>query len=471
MHRRARSRHAWIVAAFSLVASAAGCRAILGVHDYSDDGDLAGADAGNVLESGETDSPLSGDATQQTDGGPCMSDPADGGYLTNATQVVTGLGFSCALLVDGDVACWGDNTRRQLGAFAKVSTSAAPKLVADVHDIKKLAAGDAHVCALSTTGAVTCWGDNASFQLGQLDPSPAGPTSVTAVSSVSDIATGAAHTCVIQAGYGLPRCWGANDVLELGHDSGTGPTPVSVTPSITPPTATTIAAGEQHACTLGTGGVACWGADDRGQLGNNVTQAAVRYTLAFAGTPTVTGVRAGGRDTCVVTTGGLYCAGTNSNGQLGGATPENPGYTATPVPLDTLDAAIDIALSGAHSCVWNADHQLYCVGDNLRGELGNGLLNVDASVIATAVTGVDGGAWFGPVISVAVAADYGGLASDRLQPDAAAYPRHSCAVLQGKCGGMAGAVYCWGSNEAGEVGNGTLKGPVLTPQAVVGVTN
>ncbi len=97
--------------------------------------------------------------------------PGDGGLDSApppvlATAIAQGNDFACALRVDGTVTCWGANGGEgRLGDTTDLSSS-TPTLVKDVADAVALAAGDAHACVVRKSGAVSCWGYNASGQLG-----------------------------------------------------------------------------------------------------------------------------------------------------------------------------------------------------------------------------------------------------------------------------------------------------------------
>jgi alpha-tubulin suppressor-like RCC1 family protein len=87
-------------------------------------------------------------------------DPADAPVLQlggPAQQVVAGNEFSCALMEDGTVRCWGRDDLEQLGG--------ADPVVLPTQAVQ-IAAGEAHVCAVLETGDLLCWGDNSEGQLG-----------------------------------------------------------------------------------------------------------------------------------------------------------------------------------------------------------------------------------------------------------------------------------------------------------------
>lgn len=88
------------------------------------------------------------------------------GSLSGATVLTSGAGHSCVVLSDGSVACWGSNTSGQLGDGTKkdgLSPVATTGLAANA---SALAAGNGFTCAVLTDGSVACWGINTSGQLG-----------------------------------------------------------------------------------------------------------------------------------------------------------------------------------------------------------------------------------------------------------------------------------------------------------------
>jgi len=79
--------------------------------------------------------------------------------ITNAVAVAAGLMFSCAILSDGTVQCWGSNGNGQLGDGTTTNRS-VPVTLPNITNAIAVAAGDEHTCAVLSGGTVQCWGSN-----------------------------------------------------------------------------------------------------------------------------------------------------------------------------------------------------------------------------------------------------------------------------------------------------------------------
>lgn len=77
-----------------------------------------------------------------------------------------GLGITCGITNSGNTYCWGLNQNGQLGTGTALDLTPTPQQVAGDVTFTELSAGLGHVCALTTTGAAYCWGDNRALQLG-----------------------------------------------------------------------------------------------------------------------------------------------------------------------------------------------------------------------------------------------------------------------------------------------------------------
>ncbi|MBK6748121.1 hypothetical protein [Ottowia sp.] len=403
-----------------------------------------------------------------------------------APQPVTGLSsgvvaitasndYTCALSTAGAVTCWGRNQFGQLGNLTNSGNNnpnPAPLPVTGLGSgVAAIATGAAHTCALSTAGAVTCWGDNFYRQLGNSNSNanPA-PQPVAGLSSVAAIAAGDHHTCALSTAGAL-TCWGDNSVGQLGNPTNSSANPQPVTGLSSGVAA--ITAGAAHTCALSTAGaLTCWGRNQFGQLGNPtntgnnnanpVPRAVSGYAqgVAYATRPvTISGtpvdqpvgtIAVGGDHTCALTpAGAVTCWGENRFGQLGN--PSNSGnYNPNPAPLPVTglgSGVAAIATGASHTCALSTAGAVTCWGDNLYGQLGNTSNNGNSNANPTPlpVTDLDSGV---------VAITAGQL--------------HTCALS------TAGTVTCWGLNWYGQLGNTTNNGnsnPNPAPQPVAGLSS
>jgi alpha-tubulin suppressor-like RCC1 family protein len=262
------------------------------------------------------------------------------------TGVTVGGSHTCALRSTGQVSCWGDNFSGQLGTGSFTAPGPTPRSVANLNGVTALAAGDAHTCALRSTGAVSCWGDNVNGQLGNgtfTNSAVAG--AVTGLSGATSVVAGAAFSCA-QRSSGGPVCWGENLYGQLGNGITLPPPPQPGDPpppplkESTPQTVvglsgvTAIGRGAEHACAVTTSGfVSCWGRNDLQQLGDGTTTstATPQPTIGLLGMNQV----AGGEDhTCAMRANGTaVCWGDNTYGQLGDNTTTSSGVPVAVVAL------------------------------------------------------------------------------------------------------------------------------------------
>ncbi|HEY8087605.1 MAG TPA: hypothetical protein VIF09_07170 [Polyangiaceae bacterium] len=196
-----------------------------------------------------------------------------------ATAIAAFNDHACAVLVDGSVACWGDDTSGQLGD-GKSGTGVASSSPVAVTGLPSAASsvcvGDNFSCALlgnDSSSTVWCWGDNTNGQLGNGDPSvtsSAMAVEVVGSTGAAALSCGAGHACLgndySKAGV---WCWGNGHSGQLGN-GGTSDafTPVAVDGISAYPGS--LAAGGFHTCVvLSSPNILCWGSNDFGQLGDD----------------------------------------------------------------------------------------------------------------------------------------------------------------------------------------------------------
>ena len=326
----------------------------------------------------------------------------------------TGGDRACAVTSGGVAYCWGDNLLGALGTGnvpgeqqcdverdlwgSPLTTSCVlvPSPVTGGHSFATLAIGGAHLCALTTSGAAYCWGDNNFGQLGlgtDLGPRDCGsalgisfqcadtPTATGAGLTFTDLVAGKWHTCAVASG-GSTYCWGINAFGQLGDSSATDrPAPVVVRGSLA---FVALASGSYHSCGLTSDGTAyCWGRNDGGQLGvassgpdvcpGVLPRSAIPSACSIVPVPVSGGLRfnvlaGGGAHTCGLTTDGTaYCWGANPDGELGTG---NTQPTATPVAVAGGLTFASLAAGERHTCGITLAGVAYCWGLNASGELG-----------------------------------------------------------------------------------------------------
>lgn len=397
-------------------------------------------------------------------------------YGVGASAFVTAGGFfSCGIGTSGVTVCWGDNNYGELADTLVLGSSTTPVPVFLGTGFLTVSTGEAHACAVGATAAVLCWGDNASGQLGV--GTTTGPQHCafgTSCSQVPVVAT--TGDSVVSAGFnfscavdfqGTGSCWGDNTFGNLGNGTTvSSSTPVTVTPPagvhlFTVSTSVAFFAVDTawHACGIAGGGAGyCWGDGSFGELGVGTppqtcltpfgTRACATTPAAVAGGLSFQSLSAGADFTCGVVSGSgkVYCWGANAFGQLGVDTltvlqPCSGGGKCSFVPAPVLllpSPAVSVTAGAAHACALLTTGSVYCWGANFAGALGNGSTTNSSSPVLVSAPGL--------VFT---------------QVSAGAF--HTCGIANTAT--TVNTAYCWGSNFAGQLGDGTTTDR-LTPVAV-----
>jgi alpha-tubulin suppressor-like RCC1 family protein len=332
--------------------------------------------------------------------------------------------------------------------------------VVKVENAKAVVANGMHGCALLADGTIKCWGYNSHGQLGNKSQWYAGCKAASLVLGdwkYKALDAGVSHTCAVKTG-GTVACWGSNYSGQVGVKVPLGDLCQQTTackkkqPMLVAglTDATTVALGSKHTCaTKSDGTVACWGKNADGKLGvgTKLDQHTPSVVLGLAG---VTAITCGHNHTCALKAdGNVVCWGANDLGQLGDG--------AKVSCQKSSDCAALGSKCGAYKCL-NGECQ--CVPGKLGPKAVKGLAG------ATAITAngnhscalkTDGS------VSCWGRNDKGQLGDgtliDRSEPvpvkglskvtAIAAGDNHTCAILQ------SGAMSCWGDNQYGQHGDGT----------------
>ena len=255
----------------------------------------------------------------------------------------------------------------------------------------------------------------------------------------TSVSAGFTHTCAVTP-EGAAYCWGTSYVLGDGSTLPSNMDPRSVFLPHGKPGPVPVA-GDLHFIAVNAGrfltcGVTsteaayCWGSNGEGEVGDGALRDVNNWAdvpLAVAGGLTFREVSPGTDHTCGVTRDSTaYCWGRAAFGMLGLGERPGPQHTR-PAPVVGGLRFVTVSTGDYHACGLRADGAAYCWGLNERGQVGDGTDLEDAEGRWSPVP-VTGGLRF-------TAVSAGG--------------NHTCGLAADS------AAYCWGSNGAGQLGDGT----------------
>ena len=355
----------------------------------------------------------------------------------NAVAVSAGGSHTCSLLQGNNVKCWGDNSKGQLGDGGTNQQNDASAVGVTIADAITIDSGRDHTCAVDSSDSLHCWGGSADGQVGDGSNSEqiSTPVSVDLGQNLGalSISSGGSYTCVVGSND-LARCWGGggnSGALDLGNEP--EEFPISRWSYISSSERDWNDNGDLNIFEVNIGsdgdsdgfpcGLVCEDSDD-----NNPTVAADCSSGYY------------GRFTCRQATPGYFVSGTGNTVM----TPANPGHY---VDLYGQSSEIECGigkfqrLSGQTSCD-DAEPGYYVPGEGASegtpcpaGQYNElyGQFSVDAC------QGADAGHNVPVIIQMSSGAS------------------HSCAILDD------GSVSCWGDNGNGQLGDGS-RSPSLEPE-------
>lgn len=351
----------------------------------------------------------------------------------------TGVGHVCGLTDDGTMYCWGRNTRGQVGD-GSTTHRADPAAVSTALKFRHVNAGWSVTCGLTAGAQVYCWGldgvDGFSFGVLGLGESLSNMGISYRATPTQAISHAGPFVALPQGPYGNPIvcaltqpgaaiCWGRDDWNDVGFG-----TPVAMTGA---PTLTRLFGDHFYTCALDQVGVIYCAV-----LPNTPV---LSSTFSLGVTPFVTTLRftkvsAALSHFCgLVADGTAYCWGRNAEGQLGNNSLD---FAGAPSAVHGGLKFRDISSGTTHTCGVTTEGRVACWGKNAFGELGFGSAGDPGSTQSLVPVLVSGPGF------VAVRAG----------------DSFTCALE------VDGRPWCWGDNQYGAIGTGTIGGKVYTPTPV-----
>ncbi|MCB0979555.1 MAG: hypothetical protein KDB17_02745, partial [Ilumatobacter sp.] len=407
--------------------------------------------------------------------------PVNGGLVPlpggrTATSIAVMWRHTCAVLNDGQVACWGLGDSGQLGYgnTNDIGDDETPAQNPVNGGVVPLPAGrtavavsgtDVSTCALLDNGTVSCWGWGNSGRLGYGntndigdDETPAqnpvngGVVPLPAGGSAVAIAGGSHHMCAVLSN-GQISCWGLGASGRLGYGNtntigddetpAQNPVAVGYVPLPVGRTAVGVAADYQHTCALlDNGQLSCWGDGSKGRLGYGNTNSIGDDEYPSANpvnggivpqppSRRVVAVTLGTEATCAILTDArVVCWGQTwslpVNTRVGDVT---TAASAVAIPMAVHRRVVSLGAGAVTTCALADDGVLTCWGSNAWGQLGSPGSVIGDNERANQAGGVP-------------------MPGERTVIAVSNAKVHSCAVLDN------GQVACWGDGANGKLGYG-----------------
>lgn len=314
------------------------------------------------------------------------------------TAVTAGNQYACGLTLDGDVYCWRADLPR-------------PERVSEGLTLASVSTFLTHTCGIDDSGTAYCWGLNTFGQLGVTE---------------------------------------TQELCRLPGTTATTPCARTPVPVETDLRFVSVEAGGDHTCGLTEAGQAyCWGLNTNGQLGSSAELMCDHPSapeelpctprpVQVEG-PAFASLSTGNRYTCgIAADQSGYCWGQGASGRLGTGSTDN---ATVPTPIAGGLTFRQISAGGSHTCGIAADGAAYCWGSNADLQIGNKETERACGYQLTRC--------FTTPQPVADGRAYIAIAASDAAPSGGAFiGGHSCALTDD------GRVFCWGLNEAGQLGGG-----------------
>lgn len=392
-------------------------------------------------------------------------------------QISTGRYHGLAIDMDGALWSWGKNQYGQLGTDSTIDRYSMSQIGSSswVH----VSAGDSHSAAVRIDGGLFVWGSNNRAQLGDETITNRSSPIQIGTSSWTKVSAGGEYTLAIRANDGALFTWGDYTYGQTALQAAVTNKQGALTQFSIGTSYSMVASGKSHVIAIGyDGALWAWGANGSGQIGNNTTTD-VTFPVQV-GTDSWAYVAAGDSFSLAIRAadGALFAWGSNATGNLG----DNSTVSrSSPVPVGT-SSWIAVAAGASHVIALNINRTAYGWGTNSSGQAAG----ADTTAVLsnpTAITGfagssftavaagsshslfleVNGRLWGKGANNVGqlALADTAPPSSLTNTPVQVGFGKSFSAVGAGRNHSIAidassGALYTWGFNANGQIGDGTL---------------
>lgn len=333
----------------------------------------------------------------------------DGGQWALETQPVPGLNLhgitavtdngDHAVLSDGTVWSWGDDTYGELGngtVHPIEWLAGTPVQAQGLTDVVAMSSTHSDAYALRSDGTVWGWGDDGLYQLGpkpsnSCDCYPA-PVEIGGLDHVTAVAADATGALAVRDD-GTVWAWGTNYYSQIAATGWNYPTPVQIAGVGDAVAISSL--GDTAYALKSDGTVWSWGLNNVGQMGDGILST---NRCQCDATPTqvqgLAHVAAVGGAVALANDGTVWVWADNSVGELGDGAVSSTGCQCATVPTQVPGLSDVTAVAGEDSrYALRGDGTVWAWGSNREGQLGNGSLGTaDCYCVATPapVAGVTG---------------------------------------------------------------------------------
>jgi len=313
---------------------------------------------------------------------------------TGVVNVLSGGHSTFILTNQGKVYSWGYNGQGQLGNGTTTNSSSPPstEILSQVLSIDQDTVFGSTTCALRTTGALFCWGQNAFGKVGDgTTTNRSTPTPVVGLDSgVREYVIGENHSCAI-TDIGALKCWGLNNFGGLGDGTTTDRTVPTQVIGLTSGVKSVAISSFSTCALLENGSVRCWGQNDFGQIGDGTTTDRTVPTQVTGLTSGVKFIGKGPSHACaLLSTNQVSCWGRNQDGEIGDSSFNVQNFRSSPRAVSGQPSSvIALVVNVGGGCIISNLGAVSCWGNNQRGHIGDG--TTTNRKIATQVSGLTTG--------------------------------------------------------------------------------